>query len=142
MTIASASIGVIRASFSAKPLIGIAAASIALTMGISPAAARALDAPSAYALIPAQLSMDRKTPPNAAAKTKSMSARSRPDGGLTTEEQKRLAETINGMTPAERKRLAKAMKRLTPEERSQLAEVVSRQLARKGTVSQLTRNAR
>jgi hypothetical protein len=142
MTIACASIGVTWASLCARPLIGIVAASIALIMEVSPVAARSLEVPSAYALNPAQLSMDRKTPPNAPAAKKRMTARSRPDSGLTPEEQKRLAEAINRMTPAERKRLAKAMNRLTPEGRRQLAEVVKRQLARKGTASQLTKNAR
>jgi hypothetical protein len=142
MTIARAGIGVTWATLSARPFIGIVAASIALTMGTSPGATGTLEDPSAYALIPAQLSMDRKTPPNAPAPKKRKSARPGPDAGLTSEERKRLAEAINRMTPAERKKLAKAMKRLTPEERSQLAEVVKQQLSRKGTGSQLTKNAR
>jgi hypothetical protein len=130
MTIASANSRVLRAGLDVRPFVGIVVASIALAAGISPAAAAgSLEVRSAYTLIPAQLSMDRKTPPNAPAPKKSMSARTGRDVGLTPEEQRRLAEAINRMTPKERKRLDKMMKRLTPEGRRQLADVVKRQLA-------------
>jgi hypothetical protein len=111
-------------------LIGVVVASIALTAGISsPANAGSVEVSSAYALIPAQLSMDRKTPPIGPPPKKRMSARAKPDDGLTPEGQRRLAEAINHMTPKERERLAKAMKRLTPEGRRQLADMVKRRLA-------------
>lgn len=117
-------------------------ASIALATGICPAAtAGNLDVRPTYALIPIQLSMDRKTPPNAPVPKKSMSARTRPDDGLTPGEQRRLAEAINRMTPKERKRLAKAMKHLTPEGRRQLTDVVKRQLAG-DALSQATKHGR
>jgi len=143
MTIASANNRVTRAGLDIRSSIGIVVASIALATGIRPAAAACcLEVRSAYALIPAQLSMDRKTPPTAPAPKKSMSARKKPDVGLTPEEERRLAEAINRMTPKERKRLAKAMKRLTPEGRRQLADVVKRQLAGVGTLSQATKHPR
>jgi hypothetical protein len=143
MTIASAISRVTWAGLDVRPFIGILVTSIALAAGICPlSAAGTLEVRSSYALIPAQLSMDRKTPPITPAPKKRMSARTKPDGGLTPEEQRRLAAAINGMTPKERKRLAKAMKRLTPQGRRQLADVVKRQLAGESALSQSTKHVR
>jgi hypothetical protein len=120
----------------------IVVGTIALTAGICRvAAAGSPDNPTAYALIPAQLSPGRIAPPNAPAR-KWMSAPAKTQGGLTSEEQSRLVDAINRMTPKERKQLAKAMKRLTPEERGQLAAVLKRQLAGKRPVSQLAGHTR
>ena len=143
MIIASANTRVTWAGVGVGPLIGIVAASIALVTGICPvAAAKSAEVPSAYALIPAQLSMGRPGPASAPAARKRMTAPAKPEAGLTPQEQKRLAEAMNRLTPEERKRLAKAVKRLTPQQRRQLVAVVKRQLAKKGTASQLTKRAR
>lgn len=143
MTIPSASPRVTWVGLDVRSFIGILLASIALAAGIRPAAAAGnLEVRSTYALIPVQLSMDRKTAPNAPAPKKSMSARTKPAAGLTPGEQRRLAEAINRMTPKERKRLAKAMKRLTPEGRRQLTDVIKRQLAGEGALSRATKRAR
>jgi hypothetical protein len=145
MTIASTGTRVRWASL----VTGILVASAAWVTVMCPAAAAGrveketlLEDPSAYVLIPAQLSAPRTMPPNAPAMRKRLSAPAKTADGLTPEEYKRLAEAINSMTPKERKRLAKAMKHLTPEGRRQLAEVVKRGLAGKGPVSQLTKHAR
>lgn len=143
MTIPSAGTRGTRAGLDVGSFIGIVVASIALSMGICPAAAAVNpEVRSAYAFIPVQLSMDRKTAPIAPVPKKSMSAGTKPNAGLTPGEQRRLAEAINRMTPKERKRLAKAMERLTPEGRRQLTEVVKRQLAGEGALSQTTKHAR
>jgi hypothetical protein len=122
---------------------GIVVASIAWATAMCPiAAATSLEDPSAYALVPAQLSAPRTMPPNVPAMRKRLNAPTKNANGLTPQESKRLAEAINGMTPKERKRLAKAMKHLTPEERRQLVEVVKRGMAGRGPASQLTRHPR
>jgi len=143
MTVASANCHVTWAGLDVRPFISIVVASIALVTGICPAAdAGCLEVRSTYALIPTQLSMDRKTAPTAPAPKKSTRARTKSEVGLTPEEQRRLAEAINRMTPKERKQLANAMKRLTPEGRRQLTDVVKRRLAGMGTQSQATKHAR
>lgn len=73
---------------------------------------------------------------------KKVTAPAKPEAGLTPQEQKRLAEALNQLTPESRKRLAKVVKHLTPEQRRQLLAVVKRQLAKKGTASQLTYHPR
>jgi len=124
-------------------LVGIGVGSIALVTGICPASpTKSLEAPSAYDLIPVQLSMARIGPSSAPPARRRMITPAKPEDGLTTEEQRRLAEAMKRLTPQERKRLAKVMKRLTPEERKQLTGVLKRQLEGKKAAPHLMQHAR
>lgn len=107
---------------------GIAAAWIAVTIAICPAATLRQDVP----LVSIQFAMGGATPviPPPPRKQPSNS------GGLTPQEQKMFADALNRLTPKERKRLAKALNRMTPEQRAQFAEGVKRQMAGRGTTPQ------
>jgi hypothetical protein len=139
MTIDSASPRVTWTSLGVELLIGIVVVSIAWAAGIRPVVAAEI---TSAQIVPAQLSMGRnlRAPPQAA--RKKVTAPAKPEAGLTPQEQKRLAEALNQLTPESRKRLAKVVKHLTPEQRRQLLAVVKRQLAKKGTASQLTYHPR
>jgi hypothetical protein len=119
-------------------LIGIVAASVALVA----TAAGSPEVPTAYALIPAQLSAARAFPPNAPAARTRKATPAKTGEDLTPDEYKRLADAMNRMTPKERKRLAKAIKSLSPEGRRQFAQVVKRQLAGQATSSQVVKRGR
>jgi len=125
-----------------RPLIGIAAISIAVITGICQAATSASpDVASDHELIPAQYSMGRPIGPAPGART-SQTPPAKPHAGLTPEEQKGFAEAMKRLSPKERKRLTKAIKGFTPEESRQFIETVKRQLAAKGTPSRATKPLR
>ena len=123
----------IRATWAAWDglLIGIVAALLVLAAAFRPiAATEVARLPSAYSLIPAQLSMGRpgftRVPPQ-----KRVASPAKPPAGRNADEQKRLAEAIHRMTPKQRKRFAKAVKHMTPEQRQQFAAIVKQQLAKR-----------
>jgi len=143
MTIASANTRVTWAGIGLARLIGIVVAFTACVTGMCPVgAAQSAEGPSAYAIIPVQLSMVRPGPASVPPARKRTTAPAKPEAGLTAQERKRLADAINRLNPEERKRLAKALKRMTPEQRRQFIAALKRQLAKNRTAATAGKRAR
>ena len=147
MAIASAKTRVPWAGVACGPILGIAVASIALVAGVVPPAAAGRErVSSAYALIPAQLSMGRpgftKVPPVRKSTTTATPATpATPGTALTPQEQKRIADMMGRMSPKDRKRLLKSVKRMTPEQRQRFVAILKQQLAKQGPAA-ATKRAR
>ncbi len=130
MTAASAGASVTWAALGFMGLLGFVASAPSVAMIRPDASDESIQVLPAYTLVPVQLSMGRKVPPQTAVTRKPSSA-PRKSANEPRDVDKQLIETMNRLTPKERKRLAKAINRMTPEERRRFAETVKRELAQK-----------
>jgi hypothetical protein len=124
-------------------VIGIVAVSLALVLGVCPAAVAAnLAIPPARRVVSGRSPIAPARPLRIPPGKNKLTTPPKSSGGLTPEESKQLAEAMKRLSPEERKRVARAVKRLTPEGRRQLAQSLKGQVAGNRTASQPINRAR